>query len=284
MPELNESEKAIFRVALSLDDAEERSQFLANACHDNEPLRREIDLLLEEDARSDGFLAVKVDVSNNVNVTSNVDDEPQSERIGRYKLLQRIGEGGFGDVYMAEQTEPVVRKVALKIIKLGMDTRQVIARFEAERQALAMMDHPNIAKVFDAGATDQGRPFFVMELVRGNPITEFCDHYRLSTEQRLRLFADICGAVQHAHQKGIIHRDLKPSNVLVSPSDEGPVPKIIDFGIVKATQHRLTDKTLFTRFEQFVGTPLYMSPEQARYESFGYRHSQRYLFPWSGAL
>lgn len=262
MSDLSESEKAIFRVALSLEDGEERRQFLANACRGNAPLRDEIDLLLAEDARDDGFLALGDEVMSSVDATI-ANDESPSESIGRYKLLQQIGEGGFGDVYMAEQTEPVVRRVALKIVKLGMDTRQVIARFEAERQALAMMDHPHIAKVFDAGATNRGRPYFVMELVRGNPVTEFCDQHRLNTEQRLRLFADICGAVQHAHQKGIIHRDLKPSNLLVSASDEGPVPKIIDFGIVKATQHRLTDKTLFTRFEQFIGIPIYMSPEQA---------------------
>lgn len=264
MFDLNEAEKAIFRVALSLENVEEREQFLTNACRENEPLRREIDLLLAEDDRADGFLSLSdKPVQGNVEMTSGIRDESRCEVVGRYKLLQKIGEGGFGDVYMAEQTDPVVRKVALKIIKLGMDTRQVIARFEAERQALAIMEHPNIAKVFDAGATPQGRPYFVMELVRGNPVTDFCDQNRLSTEQRLKLFSNICNAVQHAHQKGIIHRDLKPSNLLVSPSDEGPIPKIIDFGIVKATQHRLTDKTLFTRFEQFIGTPLYMSPEQA---------------------
>ncbi|MCO6046392.1 serine/threonine-protein kinase [Aeoliella sp. ICT_H6.2] len=264
MSDLKEFEKAIFRVALSLDDAEQREQFLNNVCRDNDLLRREIESLLAEDARAEGFMAMGVDpLGESIDVTEDWHEQSTSESIGRYKLLQKIGEGGFGDVYMAEQTEPIVRRVALKVIKLGMDTRQVIARFEAERQALAMMDHPNIAKVFDAGATSQGRPFFVMELVHGQPVTEFCDKNRLSTEQRLRLFANICNAVQHAHQKGIIHRDLKPSNVLVSQSDEGPIPKIIDFGIVKATQHRLTDKTLFTRFEQFIGTPYYMSPEQA---------------------
>ena len=189
--------------------------------------------------------------------------ETEGAVIGRYKLLQVIGEGGFGVVYMAEQTEPVVRRVALKVIKLGMDTRQVIARFEAERQALAMMDHPNIAKVLDAGATDAGRPYFVMELVKGIPITNYCDQHKLSTEDRLRLFLEVCHAIQHAHQKGIIHRDLKPSNLLVTLHDGKPVPKVIDFGIAKATQTKLTDKTLFTRYEQIVGTPAYMSPEQA---------------------
>ncbi len=215
--------------------------------------------------------------------------EKPGDRVGHYKLLQQIGEGGCGVVYMAEQEEPIRRRVALKIIKLGMDTHQVIARFEAERQALAMMDHPNIAKVFDAGAPRQvseqdrgarasaksqianrqsqihaGRPYFVMELVRGVKITTYCDQQRLSTRQRLDLFIQVCQAVQHAHQKGIIHRDLKPSNILVTEQDGAPVPKIIDFGIAKATtDQRLTDKTLFTAFEQFIGTPAYMSPEQA---------------------
>jgi eukaryotic-like serine/threonine-protein kinase len=185
--------------------------------------------------------------------------------IGRYKLLEKIGEGGCGIVYMAEQQAPVRRRVALKIIKLGMDTKAVVARFEAERQALAMMDHPNIAKVFDAGATETGRPFFVMELVRGVPVTRYCDEERFDTEQRLRLFVQICQAIQHAHQKGVIHRDIKPSNVLVADYDGVPAPKIIDFGIAKATGDQpLTDKTLFTAFAQFIGTPAYMSPEQAR--------------------
>ena len=184
--------------------------------------------------------------------------------IGRYKLLEKVGEGGFGVVYVAEQREPVKRRVALKIIKLGMDTKQVIARFEAERQALALMDHPNIAKVLDGGATEAGRPYFVMELVRGVRITEFCDHNNLPTRERLNLFLLVCRAIQHAHQKGIIHRDIKPSNILVTLHDGVPVPKVIDFGIAKATTgQRLTDKTVFTAFEQFIGTPAYMSPEQA---------------------
>ncbi len=183
--------------------------------------------------------------------------------IGRYKLLEKIGEGGFGVVYVAEQKEPVKRRVALKIIKLGMDTKQVIARFEAERQALALMDHPNIAKVLDAGATETGRPYFVMELVRGVPITQYCDENNLPTIERLELFIAVCQAIQHAHQKGIIHRDIKPSNILVTLHDGVPVPKVIDFGIAKATQGDLTDKTIFTQFQQFIGTPAYMSPEQA---------------------
>jgi serine/threonine protein kinase len=191
----------------------------------------------------------------------------QTERtgmlVGRYKLLQQIGEGGFGVVFMAEQTEPVQRKVALKIIKAGMDTREVIARFEAERQALALMDHPNIARVLDAGTTPAQRPFFVMELVRGMPITKYCDENNLSTRDRLELFIKVCRAIQHAHQKGVIHRDLKPGNVLVTLHDGEPVPKVIDFGVAKALGHKLTEKTLFTRFEQMIGTPAYMSPEQA---------------------
>jgi serine/threonine protein kinase/Flp pilus assembly protein TadD len=189
--------------------------------------------------------------------------ERPGTQIGPYKLLEPIGEGGFGVVFMAEQQEPVRRKVALKVLKPGMDTRQVVARFGAERQALALMDHPNIAKVHDAGETDSGRPYFVMELVKGAPITDFCDQNRLPVRERLVLFADVCRAVQHAHQKGVIHRDLKPSNVLVTLYDGTPVPKVIDFGIAKATGQLLTDRTLFTGFGQLVGTPLYMSPEQA---------------------
>ena len=191
--------------------------------------------------------------------------EKPGDQIGRYKLLEMIGEGGCGGVYLAEQTEPIHRQVALKVIKLGMDTKQVIARFEAERQALALMDHPNIAKVLDAGATEKGRPYFVMELVRGLKITDYCDQHHLSTKERLDLFMQVCHAVQHAHQKGIIHRDLKPSNILVTRHDGTPAPKVIDFGIAKATaQQRLTNKTVFTAFQQFLGTPAYMSPEQAR--------------------
>ena len=185
------------------------------------------------------------------------------ERIDRYKILQELGEGGCGVVYMAEQTEPVRRRVALKVLKLGMDTKQVIARFEAERQALALMDHPNIAKVLDAGATGRGRPYFVMELVRGIRLTDYCDQNHLSTRDRLGLFMQVCQAIQHAHQKGIIHRDIKPSNILVTLHDGVPVPKVIDFGIAKATEQPLTEKTVFTAFGQCMGTPAYMSPEQA---------------------
>jgi eukaryotic-like serine/threonine-protein kinase len=189
--------------------------------------------------------------------------EGPGSSVGPYKLLQQIGEGGFGVVYMADQKHPVKRRVALKIIKTGMDTKQVIGRFEAERQALALMDHPNIAKVLDAGATERGRPYFVMELVKGIPITQYCDHNKLSTAERLHLFMQVCRAIQHAHQKGIIHRDIKPSNIMVTLHDGVPVPKVIDFGIAKATQQELTEKTLFTQYGQLIGTPTYTSPEQA---------------------
>jgi serine/threonine protein kinase/Tfp pilus assembly protein PilF len=222
-----------------------------------------VEALLKVHFEDENFLKSPPGVDGTLN-TGQLSEGPGT-KIGRYKLLQQIGEGGFGVVYMAEQEKPIRRRVALKIIKLGMDTKRVIARFEAERQALAMMGHPNIAKVLDAGATDTGRPYFVMELVRGIPITEYCDKNNLNTKKRLELFIDVCKAVQHAHQKGIIHRDIKPSNVLVTlRDDDAPVPKIIDFGIAKATQARLTEKTLFTEFKQFIGTPEYMSPEQAR--------------------
>ena len=214
--------------------------------------------MTESDAAGHDPAAQKPTILLNLPVT-----EQAGDRIGRYKLLQQLGEGGCGIVYMAEQEEPVRRRVAVKVIKLGMDTKSVIARFEAERQALAIMDHPNIAKVLDAGATDGGRPFFVMELVRGIKITDYCDQNKLPTADRLKLFVQVCQAIQHAHQKGIIHRDIKPSNILVTLHDGVPVPKVIDFGIAKATQGRLTDQTLFTAFEQFIGTPAYMSPEQA---------------------
>ena len=186
---------------------------------------------------------------------------------GRYKLLEAIGEGGMGTVWVAEQTSPIRRKVALKLVKPGMDSKQVLARFDAERQALALMDHPNIAKVFDGGVTDQGRPFFAMELVKGMPLTEYCDSMRLSLEERLKLLVPICQAVQHAHQKGIIHRDLKPSNVLICLYDGKPVPKVIDFGLAKAMHQPLTEQTIHTGFGLMIGTPLYMSPEQAEHNN-----------------
>jgi serine/threonine protein kinase/WD40 repeat protein len=262
------SEETIFSTALHRAPAE-RTAYLDEACSGQPTLRQRIEELLKAQPELGEFMENSTEINApdaaeriQLNVTS---EERPGTRIGRYKLLQKIGEGGCGVVYMAEQEEPVRRRVALKVIKLGMDTKSVIARFEAERQALAMMDHPNIAKVLDGGATDTGRPYFVMELVRGTRITEFCDQNRLSTRERLDLFIQVCQAVQHAHQKGIIHRDLKPSNILVTLHDPGApgVPMIIDFGIAKATQGRLTDQTLFTAFEQFLGTPAYMSPEQA---------------------
>ena len=260
-------EEQIFIAALQLATREERTAYLKDTCASDAELRQRVEALLQahEQARAslDPDVTVKSAPSPDLPAAEPITEKP-GDRIGRYKLLQVIGEGSFGVVYMAEQEEPVRRRVALKVIKLGMDTKQVIARFEAERQALALMDHPNIAKVLDAGTTETGRPFFVMELVRGVSITEYCDQNNLSTRERLDLFIEICRAIQHAHQKGIIHRDIKPSNILVTLHDGVPVPKVIDFGIAKATVgQRLTDKTLFTAFEQFIGTPTYMSPEQA---------------------
>jgi len=249
---------------------EQQSAFLDGACAGDSALRREVEAMLRasESASTDSSEMPTADVvlpaahSDDVTDVASVREGPGAT-IGRYKLLQQIGEGGFGVVFMAEQKEPVKRRVALKVIKLGMDTHQVIARFEAERQALAMMDHPNIARVLDAGATETGRPYFVMELVKGVPITEYCDRNNLPVRERLALFIPVCHAIQHAHQKGIIHRDLKPSNVMITLHDGKPVPKVIDFGIAKATSTELTEKTVFTAYRQFIGTPEYMSPEQA---------------------
>src|SRR5687768_7330852 len=259
-------EEEIFDAARELA-ADERAAYLAERCGQDADLRQRIEGMLAADEAAGDFFKTH-DASSSTAILSDASLSPSIEkpgdRIGRYKLLQQIGEGGCGVVYMAEQEEPVRRRVALKIIKLGMDTKSVIARFEAERQAIAMMDHPNIAKVFDAGATEAGRPYFVMELVRGMKITDYCDEAKLSTCARLDLFIQVCQAIQHAHQKGIIHRDIKPSNILVSANDGVLVPMVIDFGIAKATSgQQLTDKTLFTAFEQFIGTPAYMSPEQA---------------------
>jgi WD40 repeat protein/serine/threonine protein kinase len=252
----------IFWDAAQIASAGERDAYLDSACGDNADLRRRVEQLLQARSRAERFLE-----SPATDLAATVDEPPLTECpgtvIGPYKLLEPIGEGGFGVVFLAEQQQPVHRKVALKVLKPGMDSRQVIARFEAERQALALMDHPNIALVFDGGATPSGRPYFVMELVKGLPITDFCDQHHLTPRQRLELFVSVCQAVQHAHQKGIIHRDIKPSNVLVSVHDTTPVAKVIDFGIAKALGQQLTDKTLFTGFAQMVGTPLYMSPEQA---------------------
>jgi WD40 repeat protein/tRNA A-37 threonylcarbamoyl transferase component Bud32 len=254
-------EAFLFEAAVQKTDAIERAAFLDAACRGNLALRARLDLLLEGHFRGEGFLTREPERPTVVAPT--VVSEEHARMIGRYKLLEKIGEGGFGEVWMADQREPVKRRVAIKIIKLGMDTRQVVGRFEAERQALALMDHPNIAKVFDAGATEAGRPYFVMELVRGIRITDYCDQNQLPTSERLKLFTQVCHAIQHAHQKGIIHRDIKPSNILVTLHDGVPVPKVIDFGIAKATQQELTDKTVFTQFQQFIGTPAYISPEQA---------------------
>jgi len=279
MKEPSQGPRTLFAAALEIDGHLQRTAFLTQACGSDHRLLREVEELLEAHGKAGQFLP-EIPTTSEVPVAltavadalgldeatlENTPPEHPGDRIGRFRLLQRIGEGGCGVVYMAEQEEPVRRRVALKVIKLGMDTKSVIARFEAERQALALMDHPNIAKVHDGGATSAGRPFFVMELVRGVKITQYCDEQKLSTKERLDLFIQVCQAVQHAHQKGVIHRDLKPSNILITERDGVPVPKVIDFGIAKATgDQRLTDKTLFTAFEQFIGTPAYMSPEQAR--------------------
>jgi len=277
----------VFHAAREKSDPAERVGFLDGACGNDLSLRAKVEALLKADADAGKFLK-EVTQGSDTDATipqsgrgvaspdraapsspesaATITSRPREQagaRIGRYKLLQQIGEGGFGTVWMAEQREPVKRRVALKVIKLGMDTRQVIARFEAERQALAMMDHPNIAKVLDAGATEAGRPYFVMEYIKGVPILEYCDTDKLDTKARLELFSQVCNAIQHAHQKGIIHRDIKPNNVLVTMHDGVPVPKVIDFGIAKATSAELTTRTLFTEHRQMIGTPAYMSPEQA---------------------
>ncbi len=256
------SEREIFLAALKIDDAVERVTYLKQACGGNVALLLKIEGLLEH-LPNDSFLESPASDKMETVDGPSTPEEQSGTVIGRYKLLERLGEGGFGTVWAAEQREPVRRRVALKIIKLGMDTKQVVGRFEVERQALALMDHPNIAKVLDAGTMDNGRPFFVMELVRGISITEYCDQESVGTKDRIDLFIKVCHALQHAHQKGIIHRDIKPSNILVTLHDGVPVPKVIDFGIAKATQQDLTDKTVFTQVQQFIGTPAYMSPEQA---------------------
>ncbi|MDH3815410.1 MAG: serine/threonine-protein kinase, partial [Acidobacteriota bacterium] len=238
--------KEVFLAACELP-VEERSPYVDEACAGDDDLRREVNALLEIDCSTP-------DPS---------EERRPPERIGNFRLLQKLGEGGMGEVWEAEQERPVRRRVAFKLIKWGMDTKEVLARFESERQALALMNHPTIAKAYEAGSTDEGRPFFAMEYVRGVPLTDYCDAQRLSTQERLTLFMDVCGGVQHAHQKGIIHRDIKPSNILVAVEDGRPIPKIIDFGVAKATSQRLTERTLFTELGQWIGTPEYMSPEQA---------------------
>jgi serine/threonine protein kinase/tetratricopeptide (TPR) repeat protein len=254
-------ERDIFVAALAITNLDERNAFLNESCSESGQ-KEHLLALLEAEAKLGTFLESPARPT----VSARVDEGPGTI-IGPYKLLEQIGEGGMGVVFMAEQTRTVRRKVAIKVIKPGMDTRQVIARFEAERQALALMEHPNIARVLDAGTTDSGRPYFVMELVRGVPITDFCDQNRLDARARLRLFVTVCLAIQHAHQKGIIHRDIKPTNVMVTLHDGQPVAKVIDFGIAKATEQRLTERTLFTAYGEMIGTPAYMSPEQAEMAS-----------------
>jgi serine/threonine protein kinase len=254
-------EEAIFDLARKIESPMVRADYRDQVCGTNDDLKgRLAELLTAYDASENYLEGPPADLPRTSDLATT---EKQGDNIGPFKLLQKIGEGGFGVVYMAEQTQPIRRKVALKVIKPGMDTKEVIARFEAERQALAMMNHPNIAKVFDGGETQSGRPYFVMELVRGIPVTEYCDQHNLDTKQRLRLFGIVCRAIQHAHQKGVIHRDIKPSNVMVTLHDGNPVPKVIDFGVAKAINQQLTEKTLFTQYGQMVGTPQYMSPEQA---------------------
>src|SRR5262245_53251605 len=262
------SERSIFLEALEIRDAAERAAYLERACGGDAGLRKHVEELLAAEGKVDGFLD-----RPHVGVEMTDDLGPRMERpgaqIGPYKLREQIGEGGYGVVYVAEQEKPVRRKVALKIIKPGMDTKDVIARFEAERQALALMDHPNVARVLDAGATDSGRPYFVMELVNGVPITEYCDKNSLPTRDRLLLLVDVCRAVQHAHQKGIIHRDLKPSNIMVTLHDGQPVAKVIDFGVSKALSQQLTEKSIYTAYGEVIGTPMYMSREQAEMSGLG---------------
>ncbi|HEY6562985.1 MAG TPA: serine/threonine-protein kinase, partial [Pirellulaceae bacterium] len=257
-------ERDIFIQALEKDDPDERADVLDKACQGDVILRGQVERLLAEHERQESFILDAPPAGLDATVDRTVVEQPGVFIAGRYKLLEEIGEGGMGTVWVAEQTAPVRRKVALKLIKSGMDSKSVLARFEAERQALAVMDHPNIAKVLDGGLTDSGRPYFVMEYVKGVPITEYCDAARLRVRERLQLFSQVCQAVQHAHQKGIIHRDLKPSNILVAPYDDKPVPKVIDFGLAKAIHQSLTEKTLHTAHDVVLGTPLYMSPEQAQ--------------------
>src|SRR5262245_39074711 len=260
-------EEAIFQAVLKIEALGARRVYLDQTCSGDTRMRERLEALICAYEQEQSFLESRPTdaLPTSDGVSPLVVTEGPGAVIGPYKLLEQIGEGGMGVVYMAEQTRPVRRKVALKIIKPGMDTRHVVARFEAERQALALMDHPNIARVLDAGATESGRPYFVMELVKGIPITDYCDRNRLAIEDRLELFVLVGQAVQHAHQKGIIHRDLKSSNVMVTMIDGIAVPKVIDFGVAKAMGQQLTEKTLYTGFAQLVGTPMYMSPEQAEF-------------------
>ena len=258
---MNDREEAIFCEAREFASPEERGRFLSLACGHDKQLRNRVQALLEADDRPASFL------NGPVTVLATADGAPLAEplgtTIGPYKLRELLGEGGMGIVYVAEQEKPIRRKVALKVIKPGMDTREVVTRFEAERQALALLDHPNIARVIDAGTTETGRPYFVIDLIRGLSITEYCDQAKLGLRDRLKRFVTVCQAVQHALQKGIIHRDLKPSNVMITLHDGVPVPRVIDFGVAKALHRRLTEQSLYTQHSQMLGTPMYMSPEQA---------------------
>src|SRR5262245_34470927 len=262
------SAKAVFDEAVEIASLDERRDYLDRACAGAPGLRQEVEALLSAYADAGSFLESPAVPPRDI-----LDLRPAAERpgtmIGPFKLLQQIGEGGMGVVWRAEQTQPVQRKVALKVIKPGMDSKQVVARFEVERQALAVMDHVNIARVYDGGATEAGLPYFVMELVHGVPITQYCDDHQLTPRERLELFVPVCQAIQHAHQKGIIHRDIKPSNVMVTLYDGRPVPKVIDFGVARATEQKLTDRTLFTHFGSVIGTLEYMSPEQAEMSALG---------------
>ena len=267
------NERSIFLEAIEIDDPNQRTEFVKTVCKDNPSLRASVEELLAAHESSDCMLDRQLFEGEPIYETAafassqsqySLATQHIGMLVGSFRLMEKIGEGGFGLVFVAQQEHPVRRKVALKIVKPGMGSNEVVARFELERQALAMMDHPNISRVFDAGVTEDGRPFFVMELVRGLPITEYCDNYQLNLEDRVRLFQDVCSAVQHAHQKGVIHRDLKPSNVMVTLHDDKAIVKVIDFGVAKAIGDDLTEKTIYTRFYSMIGTPLYMSPEQAQ--------------------
>ena len=277
MTDARKSLRAIFDEA-SERSGEQRRAYLDQACGDNATLRAEVEDLLRSGEAAGGFLA---DPKRDATAATVPITEREGDRIGRYKLLQKIGEGGCGVVYMAEQTEPVKRRVALKVIKLGLETHPVIARFEAERQALAMMDHPNIAKILDAGTTETGRPYFVMELVRGIKITDYCEQNKLATRQRLDLFIKVCQAVQHAHQKGIIHRDLKPSNVLVTSDDGVPLPKVIDFGIAKGhVRHPAHGQDALHPLRHVHRHAGLHEPGTGRVQRLGHRHAHGHLCAW----
>ena len=264
MQQRNGSAKSIFLSALDIESESDRIAFVQNACGEDQELAAEVRRLLRHEAEVGSFIESPA-VGPALDLT--VDHQGKREvgsQIGPYKIRELIGEGGMGVVYVAEQERPLRRKVALKVIKPGMDSKAVLGRFEAERNALALMNHPHISKVLDAGKTEEGRPYFVMELVNGVPITQYCDDQKLPIRERLNLFVDVCGAIQHAHQKGIIHRDIKPSNVLVTELDGKPIAKVIDFGVAKALNQSLTEHSVYTAFQTVIGTPLYMSPEQAR--------------------